>query len=75
MSLFSTYISNLVMLGKPIVVKDGEHECLVKSLSIRQIFELKSLVEKGVERLAVNLGFKLFLSFGLRDQIDFDVRV
>ena len=71
----STYISNLVMLGKPIVVEDGKHESLVKSLGIRQVFELKSLVEKRVERLAVNFGLKLFLPLGLRDQVDLDVGV
>ena len=70
-----TYISNLVMLGKPIVVENGEHEGLVKSLGVRQVLELKSLVEKRVERLSVNLGLELFLAFGLGDQVDFDVGI
>ena len=63
------------MLGKPIVVEDGEHESLVKSLGIRQVFKLKGLVEKRVERLAVNFGLKLFLPLGLRDQVDLDIGV
>ena len=61
------------MFRKSVVVKDGKHECLVKGFRVGQILEVKLLVEKRVESLAMDLRLKLFLSLRFRQQIDLDV--
>ncbi len=64
------YLANLVVLGESVIVKDGKHERLVKGLSIRQILELKRLVEERIQCLSMDLGLKLLEPLGLGQQVD-----
>ena len=56
------------MLGKSVVVENGEHQGLVKGVRIRDVLEEERLVEEGVERLPVHLRLKLLHPLRLRDE-------
>ena len=62
------------MLGKSVVVENGEHQGLVKGVRIRDVLEEERLVEEGVERLPVHLRLKLLHPLGLRDEEDLGKR-
>ena len=55
-----THLSNPVMLGEPVVVKDGEHQGLVKCVGIRKILELEGFVEEWIQSFSMNFCFKFF---------------
>ena len=57
------YLSDSVMLRKSVIVKDSEHQGLVKSIRIRKILELKGLIEEWIQCFSVDFCFKLFHSF------------
>ena len=46
--LFILYLSDSIMFRESVIVKDGEHQGLVKSIRIRKILELKGFVEKWI---------------------------
>ena len=56
------------MLRETVVVKDGEHQGLVKCFGIRKILELEGFIEERVKGFSMNLCFKLFDSFSLRNK-------
>ena len=51
------------MFRESVIVKDREHQGLVKSISIGKILELKGLVEEWIQGFSVDFCFKLFHSF------------
>ena len=57
------YLSDSVMLRKSVIVKDSEHQGLVKSIRIRKILELKGLIEEWIQCFSVDFCLKLFHSF------------
>ena len=61
-------LSDLVMLGEPVVVEDCEDEGLVKGLAVGDVLEGEGLIKEGVQGLAVDLGLKLALL--VRHQVD-----
>ena len=63
------------MFRESVIVKDGEHQSLVKSIRIREILELKGFVEKRIQRFSVDFGFKLFHSFCFRHQKDLHILI
>ena len=68
-----TDLSDPVVFGEPVVVKDGEHQGLVEGVRVRKIFELKSFIEKWIQSFSVNFRLKLFLSFFSREEEDLKV--
>ena len=68
-----TDLSDPVVFGEPVVVKDGEHQGLVEGFRVRKIFELKSFIEKWIQSFSVNFRLKLFLSFFSREEEDLKV--
>ena len=63
----AAYLSNTIVLGKSVVVENGEHQGLVKGVRIRDVLEEERLVEEGVERLPVHLRLKLLHPLRLWD--------
>ena len=47
------------MFGKSIVVKNGEHQGLVESVRVRQVFKLEGFVEERIQCFSVDFCFKL----------------
>ena len=62
------------MFRESVIVKDGEHQRLVKGVGVRDVLEKEGLVEEGVEGLPVHLGLKLLHPLGLRDEEDLGKR-
>ena len=51
------------MFGKSIVVKNGEHQGLVESVRVRQVFKLEGFVEERIQCFSVDFCFKLLHPF------------
>ena len=62
-----TNLSNPVMLRKPVVIKNREHEGFVEGVSVGKVLELESFIEKWIQSFPMNFRFKLLLPF-LRGQ-------
>lgn len=58
------------MLRKSVIVKDGEHQRLVKGVGVRDVLEQEGLVEEWVECLPVHLSLKLLHPLRLGDEED-----
>ena len=68
-----TDLSDPVVFGEPVVVKDGEHQGLVEGVRVGKILELESFIEKWIQSFSVNFRLKLFLSFFSREEEDLKV--
>ena len=56
------------MLGKSVVVENGEHQGLVKGVRIRDVLEEERLVEEWIQCLPVHLRLELLHPLRLRDE-------
>ena len=65
-------LSDLVVLGEPVVVEDCEDEGLVEGLAVGDALEGERLVEERVQRLPVHL--RLELALLVRHQVDLSAR-
>ena len=61
-----TDLSNSVVLRKPVIVKNCEHQGLVKRVGIGKVLELERFVEERIESFPVNFRLKLLDPFCLR---------
>lgn len=64
----SPHLSDAIVLRKSVVVKDGEHQRLVKGVRVWDVLEQEGLVEERVERLPVHLRLKLLHPLCLGDE-------